>query len=255
MYLQSENKLFNSLYKLVNKCKIIGIKAEFEAEGSNNANIFKLRSITNKLNTELHVKIGGVEAINDIYFCIEASVNGIISPMVETKFGLKKFLESINKLKLKKRPLLSINIETITGYNNLNEILPLAYKNVDNITIGRSDLASSLFKNDIEQNSKELEKKIIVIAKKAKKYKLKCTVGGGIDKNTVIQYKKNKELNIINKIETRKVIFDRRILINKKYALDAAIDFEKNYIHYKKEINDLKLNTEISRLTKLEIRK
>ena len=255
MYLSSENKLFSSLNELVKKHKIVGIKAEFEAEGSNNANIFKLRSITNKLNTQLHVKIGGVEAINDIYFCIEASVDGIISPMVETKFGLKKFLESINKLKLKKKPFLSINIETITGYNNLNEILPLAYKNIDNITIGRSDLASSLFKNEITQNSKELEKKIIIIAKKAKKYKLNCTIGGGVDKNTVIQYKKNKELNLIKKIETRKIIFDRKRLINNKSALDKAIDFEKNYIHYKKEINDLKLNTEILRLTKLEIRK
>ena len=34
----------------------------------------------------------------------------------------------------------------------------------------------------------------LIIAKKAKKYKLNCTIGGGVDKNTVIQYKKNKEL-------------------------------------------------------------
>ena len=102
MFLDSEIDLYNSLFNLKKKYKIKGIKAEFEAEGSSNENISKLRALTNKVDVELHTKIGGVEAINDIYSSIECGVDGIIAPMVETGFALVKFIESIKKLNLKK---------------------------------------------------------------------------------------------------------------------------------------------------------
>ena len=53
------------------------------------SDIARIRSIMNKLGIKLFVKIGGVEALNDIYNCIELSVDGIIAPMVESKFGAK----------------------------------------------------------------------------------------------------------------------------------------------------------------------
>lgn len=255
MYLKSEVNLLKSLKILVKTFKIEGIKSEFEAEGSNCENIYKLKSFTNLIGTELHVKIGGVEAINDIYFCIESSVDGIISPMVETKFGLKKFTDSIKNLKLFKKPILTINIETITGVKNIDEILEAARNNIDNITIGRSDLAQSFFNKKISQNSKIITDQISYISRKAKKYNINCTVGGGIDKKTIELYKQNKSLKDITKIETRKVIFKKNFILNKKNALYNALDFEKNYILYKKEINDLKMQSEISRLTNLEVRK
>ena len=255
MYLKSENSLFKSLKKLKKSFKIEGIKSEFEAEGSNNENIIKLRSLANLVGTQLHVKIGGVEAINDIYFCIESSVDGVIAPMVETKFGLKKFIDSLKKLKLHRRPILTINIETITGVKNIDSILEIANNNIDNITIGRSDLAQSYFNDKISQNSKIIEQQIFYISKKAKKYNINCTVGGGIDKETLILYKNNKNIRNIKKIETRKVIFKTKYILNKANALNEALEFEKKYILYKKEINDLKMKSEISRLTNLEIRK
>ena len=43
-----------------------------------------LLSITNKSNTKLFVKIGGVEAINDIKFLLNINVDGIIAPIFET---------------------------------------------------------------------------------------------------------------------------------------------------------------------------
>ena len=255
MYLKSENSLIKSLKKLKKSFKIEGIKSEFEAEGSSNENIIKLRSLTNLVGTQLHVKIGGVEAINDIYFCIESSVDGVIAPMVETKFGLKKFIDSIKKLKLYKKPILTINIESITGVKNIDSILEIANKNIDNITIGRSDLAQSYFNDKILQNSKIIEQQIFYISKKAKKYNINCTVGGGVDKETLILYKNNKNIKNIKKIETRKVIFKKKYILNKANALNDALEFEKNYILYKKEISDLKMRSEMSRLTNLEIRK
>ena len=101
MYLKSEHNLFKDLKILKKKFSIQGIKAEFEAEGSNQFDIYKLRSLTNKLDIKLYIKIGGVEAVNDIYFCVEVGADGIIAPMVESKFAIKKFLDIINKLRLR----------------------------------------------------------------------------------------------------------------------------------------------------------
>ena len=50
----------------------------------------------------MYVKIGGVEAVNDIYNCLELGIDGIIAPMVESKFGVKKFIDIFKKLNLKK---------------------------------------------------------------------------------------------------------------------------------------------------------
>ena len=96
MHLLTEQKLINHIIYLKKKYSLIGIKAEFEAEGSTHSDIFLLRSITNKVKTKLFVKVGGVEAINDIKFLININVDGIIAPMVESRFAASKFLSFIN---------------------------------------------------------------------------------------------------------------------------------------------------------------
>ena len=255
MYLKSEHNLFKNLKILKKNFSIQGIKAEFEAEGSNQFDIYKLRSLTNKLGIKLYIKIGGVEAVNDIYFCVEIGADGIIAPMVESKFALKKFLDSISKLKLRKKPHLSINIETINAVNKIEEIIKLAKGNINNITIGRSDLSSSYFKDNISQNSLIIENKIFLLSKKAAQSRLTCTVGGGIDINTIQLYRNNKNIKLVNKLETRKVIFLKSTMLRNSNALNAALEFEKNYVLYKKEINNMKLKFEISRLTQLQTRR
>ena len=65
--------------------------------------MLRAEKYNNKMQIKLFVKIGGVEALNDIYNCLELCVDGIIAPMVETKFGAKKFIDIVDKLQLKKR--------------------------------------------------------------------------------------------------------------------------------------------------------
>lgn len=255
MFLTTEIDLYKSLLNLKKRYKIKAIKAEFEAEGSSNENISKLRALTNKVGVELHTKIGGVEAINDIYSSIECGVDGIIAPMVETGFALVKFIESIKKLNLKKKPFLSINIESKTGLKNIDDILKRSNNFINNITVGRSDLSMSYFNKKIDQNSQLIQKNIFIISKKAKKFNLSCTVGGGVNKQTVDLYKNNRNISLVKKIETRKVIFEKNIFLKDYKPLYNAVDFETKYILYKKEILDLKMKSEISRLSKLVLRK
>ena len=80
-------------------------------------------------------------------------------------------------------------------------------------------------------------------------------MGGGIDMNTIKLYQNNNNIKLVKKLETRKVIFLKSTMLRNSNALNAALDFEKNYVLYKKEINNLKLKSEISRLTKLQTRR
>ena len=208
------------------------------------------------MQTKLFVKIGGVEALNDIYNCLELCVDGIIAPMVETKFGAKKFIDIVDKLQLKKKAHLSINIETKSGLNNLKDILQIASGKIHNITVGRSDLSASYFNKNIFPNSDFIFKKIKYISKSAKKYNLTTTVGGSVNADTIKKYSKEKNISkILNKIETRKVMLPTNIFLNKKSALNNSLKFEEIYIMQKKELNDIKLTSEINRLSNLGTRK
>ena len=154
MYFDHKNNLIKQIKLLKKKYKLIGIKAEFEAEGSTFDDVSDLRSITLQCNTKLFVKIGGVEAINDIHKCLEIGVDGIIAPMVESKFAIYKFVDFFRKKKINKLPHLSINIETKTAYENLEEILKKSDGYIKNITVGRSDLSKSYFNKNIYPDSK-----------------------------------------------------------------------------------------------------
>ena len=66
MSLKYEDQLIDQLKLLINNYGLMGIKSETEAEGSSYKDIARIRSLTSKLNIKLFVKIGGVEALNDI---------------------------------------------------------------------------------------------------------------------------------------------------------------------------------------------
>ena len=254
MLIQSYLNLKKNISSLKKKFGLVGIKAEFEAEGSTNSDISRLKILSSELNTQLHVKIGGVEAKNDIYNCIELGVDGIIAPMVETEFGLIKFIDTIKNLKLNKKPFLSINLETITAYNNFEKIISRCMGNIHNITIGRSDLSSSIMNEKIDQNSEEITEIILSVGKRLKNKNIKLTVGGGINKRSIEIFKKKKIWSVVDKLETRKIILDTKSML-KNGALNECINFETNYIINKKDIYNLKIRDEIKRLQNLKSRK
>ena len=107
-----------------------------------------MRKITKKVNLKQNIKIGGCEAKNDINFCSKLKVDGIVAPMVESRYALDKFFQSIPKNNLSK---LYVNIETITALRNLKKIFRSKYiSKLDGIIFGRSDIAGSLnLKKDV----------------------------------------------------------------------------------------------------------
>jgi hypothetical protein len=73
---------------------LIGIKTSFEDEGALFNETIRLKEICNQAKTKLTLKIGGPEAIRDIKDALIIGVKGLVAPMVESEFGLKKFIQS-----------------------------------------------------------------------------------------------------------------------------------------------------------------
>ena len=128
------------------------------------------------------MKIGGVEAVRDIKDALELDVDGIIAPMVESKFGAKKFYDSLQKFYKDHKIHSSINIETKNSINQIDEILEFANGKFNNVTIGRSDLTASYFEKDIKPDSDFTLDLLREIGKKVKKSNLTFTVGGSVSK-------------------------------------------------------------------------
>ena len=148
-----EQKLFDQLTRLKEEYDLRGVKVEFEAEGSSFRDLARLRRITDQLGVPLYLKIGGVEALRDIKDSLEVGVDGLIAPMVESRFGVKKFTDAVASIYKNKSIHRSINIETRQAVANLDEILELGRDGIDNVTIGRTDLSFSYFDSKVSPDS------------------------------------------------------------------------------------------------------
>jgi 4-hydroxy-2-oxoheptanedioate aldolase len=255
MTIKIESQLKDQLKKLQEEFGVIGIKAEFEAEGSSYDDILRLRNLTTQNNLLLHVKIGGVEAIRDIIDCLEIGVDGIIGPMVESSFGAKKFVDSLEKLEVNEIFHTSINIETKNGVLELEDILKMTGDKISNVTIGRSDLSGSYMDKSITANSSFIAEKVMYISQLAKNSGYSVTMGGTVNVKTLEVFEKHQDLKkFLDKVETRKVMIPVQNFIDDPRVLDEAIKFEELYVMTKKAYLDRRIKSELDRLTSLKTR-
>ena len=116
-------------------------------------------------------------------------------------------------------------------------------------------MSKSYFNKNVTPDSKFIQNVIIDIAKKVKKYKITTTVGGSLSSKTVMEYVKSKKLiNLIKRLETRKVILPSKNFMSVT-AINDALKFEKTYILFKHELHDLKSESEKNRLAILTARR
>ena len=250
-----EQKLFDQLARLREVYGLQGVKAEFEAEGSSFRDLVRLRRITDRLNIPLFLKIGGPEAIRDIKDSLEIGVNGLIAPMVESSFGLKKFIDAVKLIYKDGDIHRSVNIETKSSVCEIDKILEAAKNQIDNITIGRTDLSGSYFDPDVIPDSEFIFRLLMDVGEKVSNSGLTMTVGGNMSQKSVQLFKRdeNKWKKLILRLETRKVILPFEMML-KKNAIKESLRFEELYILSKKEIGDLFMEAETSRLTRLKMR-
>lgn len=217
--IKNEEKMLSILRELKEKYNAIGIRGELEAEGSRINELMLLSRLGALSSLKLFIKVGGCEAISDIRKAKELGAYGILAPMIESGFAVKKFKEAIRKVygsgycvpNLENTKTTSglekiINIETITGYEKLEDILKEGKKEIDTISIGRVDLSSSLGIDRSGINSDKIFNITKDIMEKSKEYGYKVNFGGGISEDAIPFIEELFPLN--DRFETRKIVFD-----------------------------------------------
>ena len=245
----TEKKMLNILKKLKENYGVLAIKAEFEAEGSRTDELVMLNEVVFRADMELFIKIGGCEAIRDLDQCRMLGASGIMAPMIETPFAMKKFADAGRKVYADRIEDIEwiINTETITCHQNLDEILTAGKGFLNTIAIGRVDYAASMGLGREKINSDAILEKSIDIARKAREYGYRVGIGGGISIDAIPLLQKMRP--------TRKVVFTASAEENQlQDGITCAMEFETLYLHNKCEYYDRMAKEDLSRLEMLEER-
>lgn len=253
-----EKKMVNTLIDLRENHHVVGIKAEFEAEGTRLEEALRLKEVVTKAGLELTIKIGGCEAIKDMYDARTIGVSAIVAPMIETPYALKKYVQATKFVfpeEERKDIKFLINIETITGFANLKEmIVSPAFSEINGIVLGRVDMTGSmgLTREDINCD------KIFEIAKSMSTSMMQVNkdmvIGGGVSAHSLPFF---KELPYLSRFETRKIIFNASKALNDPHAdkgILKAVGFELMWLKNKREFYGMIFKEDEARLQMLEAR-
>ena len=258
------NKLEKNMVEILSDLKanynVAGGKAEFEAEGTRLEEALRLKEVVSRAGIDLAIKIGGCEAIKDMYDAKTIGVNKIIAPMIETAYALKKYIqathfvypqEEYNEVKF------MINLETITGFKNMNEMLAIPEaKDLCGFVLGRVDMTGSmgLTREDINSDKiLEIAKEIGAASLKAKKL---MTIGGGVSIHS-LPFFQALPAGSLNYFETRKVIFDAQKAMKNpkiKEGILKAVGFELMWLKNKRDFYGMIYKEDETRITMLESR-
>ena len=254
-----EFKCVKILTDLIENEGLIGIKTSFEDEGALFNETVRLKEICNQAKTKLTLKIGGPEAIRDIKDSLIIGVKGLVAPMVESAFGLKKFIQSA-KTYISEDTLpsiqLNINVETITAVSNVQKMLDLSEANdLYGVTVGRVDLVSSMGKDRNYVNSDEVYSIVRDVFSKVKEKGLKLCLGGAVSMESLSFLKRLHFDGLLDKFETRYAIYDPSIALkNLSRALSKGQIFEYEWLQCKHEYYTSLANQDIKRIQMIQDR-
>lgn len=252
--------MIEKLIDLKENHNVLGVKAEFESEGSTIEEVVKLKELATKADLDLTIKIGGCEAIKDIYDAKKIGIETLVAPMIESPYAMKKYIEATKRIfteQERKKKKFLINIETIYGFNYLKDIMNSPYSNdIAGIVFGRTDMTGSLGMDINDVNSPEILKYAQIIGETAIKHKKEFIIGGGVSACSLPFFKKLPK-GSLTKFETRKIIFDAQKALNDKYieyGIYKAIDFEVMWLKNKQNSNPTITKEDLNRIKILEKR-
>lgn len=218
-----EKDLRNALKELRDDYGCTALKFETEAEGVSFEDIrYYMNLALGQM--AIKVKIGGVDARNDIRELLKIGVKGIIAPMVESPYGLKNFITALTEIaspEQYKYISKGFNVETITTYHQIDDIFALPeIKQIDKISIGRSDLSSSM---GMKPDDEPVMKIVKEVTEKAHQIGLAVSVGGGITPDNARRISEQIKPESIN---TRNLGFDLSRVRDPGLSIQKALEFE-----------------------------
>jgi 4-hydroxy-2-oxoheptanedioate aldolase len=228
-----------------------GIKISFEDEGALLNEHIIMSHLTSTLGLDLAIKIGGCEAKRDIVDCINLNCTSIVAPMIESRFALNKYINSCKQYNVKQK--LGFNLETIQAYNNLNE-LKEEFASIDYVTVGRVDFVSSLNKDRSYVDNEDMYGYVSDVFRTVKACNKKCYMGGAISISSEEFIDKLTKANLIDKFETRYIIFDATKVTDFKKCIYYANLFEVAWMKYIREMYLMSADKDKKRIEMIEER-
>ena len=255
-----EYEMLSTLKHLRDDFGVVGVKAEFEAEGTRIDELLRLIDIVRKAKLKLAIKIGGCEAMKDLMECRQIGVDYIIAPMVETNYALKKFIEAKNKVfneDEKKFTSFLINVETDQTFQNIEKISKVVQENkkeIQGYVFGRVDYSLSKELDRDEINSDIVLNDVMKVSSICKDLNLELVVGGGVSIDA-LGFLKTVKNNFLSRFETRKIMFSADAL---EKSLDKgmleAVKFELLWLKNKKNYYGSIFNEDNKRIEMLQKR-
>ncbi len=254
----TEKKMVSLLKELKEKYSVTGVKMEFEAEGTRIEEAMRLKEISMAAGLGLTTKIGGCEAIKDMFDAGSLGTSHLVGPMVETPYALKKYLQAVKIAydeERRKDMEFFINLETITACQNFDQMLAIPEIDLlDGIVLGRVDLTGSMNLDRNSVNSKEVLDICLKMASKAKAKGKKVVVGGAVSVHSMAFFK-DFPAGHLDRYETRKVVFGcPGALDNKEDAFLKAVEFEIAWLKNKKNYYGIIHREDDARLVMMEER-
>jgi hypothetical protein len=234
----TEKRMVAHLVEMRETYNVVGIKAEFEAEGTRIEEAMRLKEVSAAAGLGLTLKIGGCEAIKDMFECASLGVEHLVAPMVETQYALKKYLAAVKIAFTEEQRAdmdFLINLETKTACANFDEMLQLPEIGLLNgVVLGRVDLSGSLGLTRDAVNSEQIKEICLSMAAKAKTRNLTVVVGGGVSADSIPFFQSFPDGHL-DRFETRKVVFGcPAALKNPKEAYLKAVEFELMWLRNKR---------------------
>ena len=254
-----EREMVGILKDLRENHHVVGVKAEFEAEGTRLEEAMRLKEVLEKAELGLTLKIGGCEAIRDMYEARVLGVSRIVAPMIESAYALKKFLLAI-ELAFPADELdqidFAINIETISAYKCMDEMLALpGIDLLDGVVVGRVDLSHSMGLGRDDINSPQVSTIAKDVIAKAKGKSLETAVGGGVSAHALPIFRE-WPAGQLDRYETRKVIFGcpAALASDAEKGILKAVYFELLWLKNKREFYGMIFAEDAQRIEMLEAR-
>lgn len=252
-----EKRMIDALKDLKDNHSVIGVKAEFESEGTRLEEALRLKEIITRAGLDLTIKIGGCEALKDLYDARAIGVTRIVAPMIESPFALSKYLDATHLAfpsEEWEEVSFLINIETIVGYAQFEGMLNMPrISELTGIVIGRGDLSCSLGMTRNEINHEKVFEISNDVLTKAKQKNLETVMGGGVSADSIPFFQRLAK-GSLDKYETRKILFsfdqdDPEIM---RQGILKAVGFELMWLKNKRDFYGLIFNEDKARIDNLQ---